>query len=390
MEDLTFDSILEGNEIEDLFADPEETITQQQEEQDPDKKDPEEKETITEDIDSDTLFQDPSLESVGNEEKKEENKEKEEPESDKDNGTSPNNDSIYSSIAEALTEEGIFPDLDDDIIKKVKTAEDFRDLIESQIKAGLDERQKRINDALDNGVEPSQIKGYEGTLNYLSSITEKAIEDESETGEALRRRLIYQDFLNRNYTQEKAKKLTERAIQDGTDVADAKEALESNKEFFKAQYDSLLAEAKAQSERETAERKKESEALKDSILKDKQLFGDVDIDVNTRKKMYDNVTKPIYRDKDTGEYYTALQKYQAEHKADFLKYTSLFFTLTDGYTNFDNLVKGKVRKEVKRGLKELEHTLRNSRRDGNGNLNLVTSENRDSASFIGKGIKLDF
>jgi hypothetical protein len=39
-----------------------------------------------------------------------------------------------------LTEEGIFPDLDDDIISKVETPEDFRDLIDKQIQAGLDER----------------------------------------------------------------------------------------------------------------------------------------------------------------------------------------------------------------------------------------------------------
>jgi len=285
---------------------------------------------------------------------------------------------------------GIFPDLDEDTIKKVETAEDFRDLIEAQINAGLDERQKRINDALNYGVEPSQIKGYENTLGYLNSITDKAISEESEKGEELRRRLIYQDFLNRNYTQEKAKKLTERAIQDGNDIADAKEALESNKEFFQSGYYKLLKDAQRESDKAAEERRKQAYSLKESIMKDKQLFGDIEIDASTRKKVYDAISKPVYKDKETGEYYTALQRYEMENRADFLKYVGLIYTLTDGFKDFDGFTKGKVKKEVRKGLRELEHTLRNSRRDSDGGLTLVTSARDDGNAFMGKGMKLDF
>ena len=96
-------------------------------------------------------------ESVGSEEH---NKEKEKDTTSDGNGTSPETN-FYSSIASALKEEGIFPDLDDEEADNVKGPEDFRDLIEKQIHAGLEEAQQRIYDALNAGGEPNVIKQYE-------------------------------------------------------------------------------------------------------------------------------------------------------------------------------------------------------------------------------------
>jgi hypothetical protein len=67
----------------------------------------------------------------------------------------------------------------------------------------------------------------------------------------------------------------------------------------------------------------------------------------------------------------------------------LLFTLTDGFKNLDGLVKGKVNKEVKRGLRELENTLNNTSRTSDGNLKFVSGVDEDPESFIGKGWSLD-
>jgi hypothetical protein len=77
-----------------------------------------------------------------------------------------------------------------------------------------------------------------------------------------------------------------------------------------------------------------------------------------------------------------------EHRADFLKYAGLFFTLTDGFKDFKSFIKGEVKKEKKKGLRELEQTLSNTRRDANGNLKLVTTQKDDPESFL-EGFKLD-
>ena len=62
--------------------------------------------------------------------------------------------------------------------------------------------------------------------------------------------------------------------------------------------------------------------------------------------------------------------------------------MTDGFKNIDNLVKDKVRKEKRKGLSELEHTLNNTARTPGGSLNFASGVN-DSDSYLGKGWDLD-
>ena len=385
-EELSLDNILGAEEIENLFVEDEDTQDTPPANGEPPKKEEEpnkDKEETTEVVDVDNLFTD-TPESVGS---GKENTEEKEDTTPKGDGTSPKN--FYSSIAKALKEEGIFPALDDEGLSKVKDPEDFRDLIDQQIKAGLDERQKRIDEALNAGVEPTEIRKYENTINFLDSIKEENISDEGDKGEKLRKDLIYQDFINRGYSKERAAREVQKSFNAGTDIDDAKEALKSNIDFFKDKYDELVNEAKSEAEQEEKERKEQAEKLKSSILNDKDVFGDLSIDKSTRQKIYDNIAKPVYKDPETGEYFTAIQKYEMENRTDFLKNIGLLFTLTDGFKNLDGLVKGKVKKEVKKGLRELEHTLNNTARTSDGNLKFVSGVDEDPESFIGKGWNLD-
>lgn len=385
-EELSLDNILGAEEIENLFVEDEDTQDTPPANGEPPKKEEEpdkDKEETTEVVDVDNLFTD-TPESVGS---GKENTEEKEDTTPKGDGTSPKN--FYSSIAKALKEEGIFPDLDDEGLSKVKDPEDLRDLIDQQIKAGLDERQKRIDKALNAGVEPTEIRKYENTINFLDSIKEDNISDEGDKGEKLRKDLIYQDFINRGYSKERAAREVQKSFNAGTDIDDAKEALKSNIDFFKDKYDELVNEAKSEAEQEEKERKEQDEKLKSSILNDKDVFGDLSIDKSTRQKIYDNIAKPVYKDPETGEYFTAIQKYEMENRTDFLKNIGLLFTLTDGFKNLDGLVKGKVKKEVRKGLRELEHTLNNTARTSDGNLKFVSGVDEDPESFIGKGWNLD-
>lgn len=394
MEALSFDNILGENEIETLFTDPEDTEvvdepTHTEEEEVTDTLDsdkPKEKNKTTEVVDPETLFEEETPESVGSGKDKEG---KEDTVTDEElDGTSPN-DNFYSSIANALAVDGIFPNLDDETVKKAVDAESFSDLIEAEINARFDEKQQRISKALENGVEPTDIKKYESTLDYINKITDAAIAEESEKGEQLRYNLIYQDFLNKGMSPDKAKKYTDRTINAGTDVEDAKEALQSNKEFFSGEYNRLLQEAQQQADEEKAERSKQAKQLQTSLLKDKNLFGDMEISSDIRKKAFETVSKPVYKDPETGDYMTALQKYEIEHRADFLKYTGLIFAMTNGFKDFDSFAKGKVKKEMRKGLRDLEKTLNNTSRSKDGSLRMITSQKDDPDSFISKGMKLD-
>ena len=386
---LSMDNILTGDEAAALFEEPtvETKTTPEGEQTNPEKepKDTTKQEDTTTEVNPDTLFEE-EPESVGSEEH---NKEKEKDTTSDEDGSSPETN-FYSSIASALKEEGIFPDLDDAEIDNVKEAEDFRDLIEKQINAGLEEAQKRIYDALNTGVEPNVIRQYENTLGYLNSITEEQINDESEKGEQLRKQLLQQDFINRGYSQERAIKMTEKLFASGEDIEEAKQALQGNKDFFNDKYKEILDDAKKREEEDRKAAKKQAEQLKKDILSGDKIFGEVEIDKATRQKVYDNISKPVYKDPETGEYYTALQKYKLDHENDFIKNVGLLFTLTDGFTNLDKLVSPSAKKEVKKKLKELEHTLNNTARNDNGTLKLVGSGNAPTGkSVFDQGFMID-
>lgn len=375
-EELSLDNILETEDIENLFSEQETQEITNSESSEEDKE-------TTETVSVDNLFTDES-ESVGSEENNA--RDKEDTGLSNDKGASPTNN-FYSSIAKALREEGIFQNLDDEV--NISSAEDFAKAMRDEITAQFDERQKRIDEALNAGVEPLEIKRYENTLGYLNSLQDSHLADESEKGEKLREQLIYQDFINRGYSKERALREVKKSFNSGTDIEDAKEALISNKEFFQNEYDSLIQEAQEEEKREIQRRKEQAEQLKKSILEDDKVFGEIQVDKATRKKVFDVISKPIYKDPDTGELFTAIQKYEMDNRTEFLKNLGLIFTLTDGFKNLDNLVKNKVRKEVKKGLKELEHTLNNTARTSDGNLRFVSGIDEDPESFIGKEWEID-
>lgn len=370
MEELTQNNILQPDEIDNLFMDNE---TQETPPEPKEKKDKETKEETTE-VDPDILFQ---PESVGSEEEHQE----EGKDTSKDTGASPN--SFYSSIANALKNEGIFPDLDDDEIKNIKDTDDFKELWNKQIKAELDERQKRVDEALDLGIQPSVIKQFEGTISFLNSITEEQISAEDDKAEKLRKDLIMQDFLNRGYNQARAEREYNKSVQAGTDIEDAKEALTGNMEHFQTKYRELIDDAKKEEEQELKRQEEQSKKLKTSIFEDKELFGEVNIDKNTRKRIYDNISKPVYKDPKTGDVLTAIQKYERENPTEFLKIVGVLYTLTDGFKTYDGLIKTKVRKEVNKGFKDLERTINNTARNTDGSLNFMSGVNDDESSFKG-------
>lgn len=381
-DELSVDNILSEEEVENLFTEYDDT----NEGAGPDDNKPDETEQNTTEVnvDTETLFTD-EPESVSSDEDSED---KEGTKSDKDKSDSPKKN-FYSSIAKALKEDGVFPDLDDESLKSIVNPEDFAAIVEKQIQQKLDDKQKRIDEALTVGVEPTEIKKYENSISYLKSITEDAIRNETAEGEQLRKQLIFQDFINRGYSKERATREVQKSLNTGTDIEDAKEALQSNLDYFTEEYEDLINDAKEAQKAADAARAAQMENLKTTILSADKTFTDIQINQATRQKIFDNIAKPVYTDEKTGEKLTAIQKYERDNRVDFLKNISMVFTLTDGFKNFDGLIKNKVRKELNKGIKELEHTINNTSRTTNGSLNFVSGASEDNESFIGKGWSLD-
>ena len=374
MEGLSLDNIMTGEEAANLFSQEQESTEENEVETPKDKEEKENKEA-TEVVDVDSLFTE-EPESVGSGDN---NKEKEDTSSKE--GTSPN---FYSSIAKTFAEDGVFQNLDEEALSKVNDAESFLDLVEQQVQSKLDEKQKRIDQALNAGIEPTQIQRFENNMKILNSITEDSISEEGEKGENLRKNIIYEDYIQKGFSKERAIKAVERSIAAGTDIEDAKEALQSCKDQVNKAYNDAIKEAEEEKANEEKELKEQAEALKKSILSDKKPFGDLEIDKSTRQRVFDAISKPVFTDPETGERLTALQKYEADNHNDFMKYVGLTYVLTDGFKSLDGLVKGKVKKEVGKSLKELEHTLNNTARNSNGTLKFTSGVSSDSESAFSR------
>lgn len=374
MEELDLDNILSGDEIATLFEEPPK--------KEPKEEPKEEKKEETTDFDEDNPFGTSQKESVGSEDEDIQGKGDTE---DKGISSSPKNKNFYSSITDALVVDGIFPDLDKETIQNVKTPEDFQKIIEEQINARFTEKEKRINEALNNKVEPSVVQQYESTIDYLNNINDDSLSAEDEEGENLRRQLIYNDYLNRGFSKTRAEKMVNDAIENGTDIDDAKDALQGVKDFYNNKYKEILDSAKENEEKLAEERTKQSENLKKSIMEDKNLYGDVDVDKATRTKIYDFITKPVHKDSN-GNYMTALQKYQSENTIEAMKNFAICYTLTNGFKDWSKLGSKQAKKEVKKGLANLEKVINSTSRNNDGSLGFVSF---DESSYLGQGMQLD-
>lgn len=374
MEELDLDNILSGDEIATLFEEPPK--------KEPKEEPKEEKKEETTDFDEENPFGTSQKESVGSEDEDIQGK------GDTDNNgvsSSPKNKNFYSSITDALVVDGIFPDLDKETIQNVKTPEDFQKIIEEQINARFTEKEKRINEALNNKVEPSVVQQYESTIDYLNNINDDSLSAEDEEGENLRRQLIYNDYLNRGFSKTRAEKMVNDAIENGTDIDDAKDALQGVKDFYNNKYKEILDSAKENEKKLAEERTKQSENLKKSIMEDKNLYGDVDVDKATRTKIYDFITKPVHKDSN-GNYMTALQKYQSENTIEAMKNFAICYTLTNGFKDWSKLGSKQAKKEVKKGLANLEKVINSTSRNNDGSLGFVSF---DESSYLGQGMQLD-
>lgn len=374
MEELDLDNILSGDEIATLFEEPPK--------KEPKEEPKEEKKEETTDFDEENPFGTSQKESVGSEDEDIQGK------GDTDNNgvsSSPKNKNFYSSITDALVVDGIFPDLDKETIQNVKTPEDFQKIIEEQINARFTEKEKRINEALNNKVEPSVVQQYESTIDYLNNINDDSLSAEDEEGENLRKQLIYNDYLNRGFSKTRAEKMVNDAIENGTDIDDAKDALQGVKDFYNNKYKEILDSAKENEKKLAEERTKQSENLKKSIMEDKNLYGDVDVDKATRTKIYDFITKPVHKDSN-GNYMTALQKYQSENTIEAMKNFAICYTLTNGFKDWSKLGSKQAKKEVKKGLANLEKVINSTSRNNDGSLGFVSF---DESSYLGQGMQLD-
>jgi hypothetical protein len=377
MEGIGLDNMLGAEEVEKLFsesADTTEEVVKTEKEPAPNDDNKEDNEDTAEVDFSDLLGNQP--ESVGSE--KDIEKSGKTLKSNNDFGTSQTN--LFSSIAKALRDEGVFPDLSEETLKEVKDAATLKQMFDNEVSKSLDDRQKRIEQALNNGASNEELQSYQEALNlnqYLNKQdTYDTLLEEGDAGEKLRKQVLYQDYLNRGFKHDRAVKLIQKSFDEGTDIEDAKEAFESCKDFYKSRIEDYQQELENRKKEKQVYEQKQYDNLKKHILDKESFYDGVKIDKALRQKAYDSITKPVYRD-EQGNYMTALQKYQREHPIEFMENVALLYTLTGEFKSVEKLAKEKAGKKVKSAFEEIGNLLNNSRRNGDGTLNLANTAPND-------------
>ena len=374
MEVLNEDNIISDLDIENLFIDsdskePEEDKAKSQNNKATESPKEDTKSTEDSFLNNSEDFNFEDSESVGSED-----------ESQESTDSASTSKNFFSSLANSLKQEGILPDLSDEDLKNVKDSKDISKLFDSYIASKMDEKQKRVDDALNLGVDASDIKKYENAISYIDSITDDKISNEGQEGENLRKQLIYQDFMNRGYTKERAIKEVQKSFNAGTDIEDAKDALTSNRDYYKEGYEDLIEEAKQAKKKVQEDIEQRTEAFKKNVLESDKVFGDIVIDTATKKAALDAVLKPQYKDS-KGNMITAVQKYQQEHSDEFLKNIGIIYALTNGFTDLNKIVQSKVKTATKNAYRELENKINNSRRNADGNLVFTSGVSDTESSF---------
>ena len=309
-------------------------------------------------------------EKVGNED--EDKEDKKEPTSKTETGSSPKNP--YSSIAYAMYEEGVLSTLSEDDLKDVKDGQSLVAVMDKYVESRFDEQQKRVLDALNVGIEKTAIQQYESTIQALDNVSSESLEAETTEGENLRKAVIYQYYLNKGESQERAQKMVDRAFSSGTDVEDAKDFIEELKTSTKEKYTALIEEGK----RQAREAKKQQEAAltkaKKAILEDENILGGVAVDKVTRQKALNYWLKPVHKRED-GTYQSELQKYATEHPDEFQMKIALLFAMSDKFKSPEKIAGETIKKAKKKAMLELEDVVNSTRRTASGGIDLNFKDN---------------
>lgn len=269
-----------------------------------------------------------------------------------DNNSSP---PLYKSFASLLHQKGIFSSVDSSKLENINDISDLETLINEEVEnrklRDFTDEQREAIEAYKAGFDIETFQNQKKAELELESITEDALV----SNEELRRQIIYQDYINQGFKEDKALKLTNRSFEIDEDVNDAKESLENIKNGLKERFEQekqyRLTQAKEAKEAEEKRLKK----LEETILKNEEPLQGIKVNEIARKEILKTMMVPVSKNPITGAEENALMKSQREDP-DFAQKLYSVFTLSKGFTDFSYFGK----KETKKKIDEFEKVLKNN------------------------------
>lgn len=251
-----------------------------------------------------------------------------------DISSSSSNPNLFKSLATLLKEKALISSED----FNVETEDDFVNLFKGEIDKNTKEYLvsklgERGYKSLEEGIPYEKINQDNKQLDQLDSVTDELLEKDVE----LRKRVIFQDFINRGYSEEKAQKYVQRSLELDADLEDAQEAMGSIREFSKARIERENLEIKNQKLAEEKAREDNIKKITKEIESIKEVIPGYEVSENIKNKIKNNMFNVVGNNPINGTPENALMKFQRENPIDFDKKLYYMFTITNGFTDFNSI-----------------------------------------------------
>ena len=286
------------------------------------------------------------------------------------------NTEVYSTLAEALKEEGFFQG-DEDIadIKNIETlAQAFKKEMKNNEFSDLTDNQKRVLDGFRNGIPEADIIQHEKTVQQYNSITEELLGGNVE----LQKAVFITDLTAKGISESRAEKMYEISLDSGDLLDEAKQSLVSLKEVEARSYAQRMDAVKVEKDKQSKIAADNKKAIKDSIYQVDKFLGEISVTQNLKEKVHNTMTDVVAYTQD-GHPINALMKARQDDPLEFETNLYYLFALTDGFKN----VKKFSRQADSKAAKKLESLINNNTfiKDSN-----VPAYKQDPESYDASGI----
>ena len=297
-------------------------------------------------------------------------------------------DADYSDFLTYLKENSI-PEIEDEQIKNCKTADDLSEIIQSVVEKRLDDETKAIRDSKNAGVDYTELNTAKNNLDFLNVRKDEILSAEGEEADAMRRNLLLYYFNIKGYDKDVAEAEVEDIFTDGKEIEKLKRFLPEMVRFNEAKIKDFNRRMEENLENQKKQQEEELGRFKKEILEEKTAFGDLDINAETKKKIFEYATKPTHKDPDNPkQFYTELDWQIKQNPFEWKKLMALVGVITDGGKNLNNIAKMMANKEVKKEYKNIANSLKNGN-FRNGNMKLTAEyDSKGRKKYNSKGQEL--
>jgi len=297
--------------------------------------------------------------------------------------------SSLSSLAAVLHEDGILPNLDMEAFGKIESQEDQatalikaqEDRIEAEVTGWIDNLPDRLKNIIDNykdGVPLDVlVEADTANLEYGSITEEKLINDEG-----LQEKLVIQDLMDRNFSEEDAKDMAQ-SLKDADKLeATSKKSLATLQTGSDAKVEAEKVRAAEEVKQNELNAKNQLKQVNKLVTDTTEIIPGVPLTKNTRAEVISSMTKPIGYD-EAGNPVSKIMQVRGEDPIAFEMKLHYLFNLTDGFKDFS-----KVTSATKTAVtKTLASRLQTSNPKHGGRSVRVSDDNKNSNNSLLESIK---